>query len=354
MAQLLLALTALISASFITPAPVCAAPKYRLGVSLPLSGDTANWGKACQNGMELALEGLPPELRDGLEVIYEDDQVQPAKTTAALHKLIDMDQADAVVSFGSGCGMVAAPIAEAKKIPHISVASDPRISKDRKYTFNLWVTPETEAVLLISEAKRLGYRRVARLSTQWEGFVATNKAVDEANQGAFDIVMEDEIQSGTKDFRSIITKLKARNDIDALFLELMPGQVGIFIKQMRRLGVKLPLLNIETFEDPNDVKASEGAMIGLWYVQADDATDGFLKKLMARFPGTGTNSAGNCHDIVLMTADSVKKKLPLEVYLENVKDFTGSMGTYSSTGDHRFTLPATIKVVTEKGFEKRK
>lgn len=331
-----------------------ATPEYKLGVSLPLSGETANWGQACQNGMELALEELPPESRSALEVIYEDDQLQPAKTSAAFHKLIDLDNVNAVVSYGSGCGLVAAPLAEAKKVPHISVASDPRIPKDRKYTFNFWVTPDTEADVLISEARHLGYRKVARLSTQWEGCVAINKAVDEAKDGVFEIVSDDEVQSGTKDFLSNITKLKARHDVDALFLELMPGQVGIFTRQMRQLGVKLPLLNIETFEDPNDVKLSEGAMVGLWYVQADDATETFLKRLTARFPGTGTNSAGNCHDIVLLVADSLKKKQPLEVYLENVKDFTGGMGTFSSTGDHRFTLPATVKVITEQGFKKRK
>jgi len=39
-------------------------------------------------------------------------------------------------------------------------------------------------------------------------------------------------------------------------------------------------------------------------------------------------------------------------FLHTVKDFNGALGTYSASGDNRFTLPAAIKVITADGFKK--
>ena len=38
--------------------------------------------------------------------------------------------------------------------------------------------------------------------------------------------------------------------------------------------------------------------------------------------------------------------------LHTLRDFHGALGTYSASGDNRFTLPTAIKIVTEGGFQK--
>jgi len=69
----------------------------------------------------------------------------------------------------------------------------------------------------------------------------------------------------SRDFRPFINKLKTKKDLDAIFVELFFGQPGLFAKQAKELGVKLPLFNVETFEDINELKLSEGALVGHWY-----------------------------------------------------------------------------------------
>ena len=47
-----------------------------------------------------------------------------------------------------------------------------------------------------------------------------------------------------------------------------------------------------------------------------------------------------------------KENRKLAEYLKSVKDYRGAAGSYSATGDNRFELPATVKVVEEDGFKK--
>ena len=326
--------------------------KYKVGAILPLSGDAASWGKACQNGIKLAYDSLDAATRNKIDIVFEDDALQPNKAVAALQKLSSVEHVGAAISYGSGASMALAPIVEEKNIPTVAIASDVRIVKDKKYVFNFWVTPEMEADVLINEVRQKKYKRLVRINAIWDGVVAVNKAFDERQNGVTKIVMEQEYTQDVRDFKSFIAKLRGLNNVDAVYCMLMPGQVGVFMKQLRQQGVKLPVINIETFEDPNDVKASEGAMIGTHYVQADDPSSAFLDKFEKEFPGSATNSAANCHDTVILIGGAVREGIPLEKYLEHVKDFSGAMGIYSSTGDHRFSLPAALKVITERGFEK--
>jgi len=39
-------------------------------------------------------------------------------------------------------------------------------------------------------------------------------------------------------------------------------------------------------------------------------------------------------------------------FLSTLSDYSGAAGTYSATGDGRFTLPAAVKVVREDSFER--
>ena len=98
--------------------------------------------------------------------------------------------------------------------------------------------------------------------------------------------------------------------------------------------------------------AQQGALIGQWYIQADDPSGEFLKLYGERYPGASPVTAANCHDAVLMAADAKVKGVALNDHLHNLKDFKGALGVYSSTSDNKFTLPATAKIITSTGFER--
>ena len=327
----------------------------KLGVILPLSGDVANVGTACRNAIEMSREALSPEVRGKLDVVFEDDAMQAKNTVTAWSLLLNRDRVNAVMSFSSGCSKAVSPLADQRGVPVIAIASDPKIVEGRKEVVNFWVTPEAEAQEALSELRRRDWKRIVRISTIQDGVVAVLAAFDRENKNQAAILLDEQFAMESRDFRTFINKVKGLEGVDAIFAELMIGQIGLFAKQTRELGVTLPLFGVELFEDPGEVKLSHGALVGQWYVQADDPEGHFLENYMRRFPHATPFSAGNCYDVVQLIGDAIGRGMGgerLNEYLHSVRDFHGVMGVFSSTASNTFTLPATVKVVKEDGFEK--
>jgi len=329
--------------------------KFRVGVILGLSGEGANIGASCKNGITLGLESLKGPVRSKIEVLYEDDQMKPKNAVSAFNKLVNVDKVDVVITFSSSTSKAIAPLAERKELPVIAIASDPAIVRDREWVFNFWVTPEVQAKLLMKQLAKRGYKNIARIVATHDGTLAIKDAFDLANGDQVRIVLDEEYPVDVKDFRPYINKLKAVPKVDAVFVELFFGQTGLFAKQARELGVGLPLFNVETFEDPNELKISDGALVGHWYIQADDPGNSFHEIYRARFPDASIYISGNCHDVIALIGSALsngKSRKTIPEFLGSIKNYQGAMGVFSATGDNRFSLQATVKIVTSKGFEK--
>ena len=314
----------------------------KVGAILALSGDFSAFGAACKNGMELAKGDLKPE-DPRIDLVFEDDALDPAKSVKAFQKLTTAQHAEVVLTFTSGTSNAVALLAETGRIPMIAIgASDPRVVEGKTNVFSFWVSPVAEAKLALKEARKRGYKRVARISALQDGIIAMNHDFDAANKGYIDRALDEQYPLNARDFRGFINRLRLQSKVDAVFAILMPWQSGIFAKQLRDAGVTLPIFGIETLSDPIAVSASDGALTGAWSVQPADPTPEFLKKYAERFPGASSWSAANCYDAVQLLADAIKKKVPLPKYLHTVKDFKGASGTFSSTKDGRFTLAAKV------------
>lgn len=331
------------------------APILKVGVIVPLTGEGASWGNSFRNGMLLALEELSPEDRRRVQFIFEDDQLSASKAVSALTKLVTHDHIQAVINLSSGTANALAPIVERQGIVLLAVASDPKIVNGRRFAFNFWVTPEAEAQAMIPEALRRKYKNVVRLTTIHEGAFAVRNAMDAVNQGRIKFGIDEEYAPDNKDFRTVLAKIKARKDFDAIHPILFPGQLSTFTKQARSMGIELPFFGWEFFEDANEVKNSAGTMIGAWYVNADDSRGDFDQRYLKMFPGASLYTAANGNDAVLLFIAAAKKNPSSDgarEFLAQLKDFQGALGTYSSSGDNRFTLPAAVKEVTADGFKK--
>lgn len=327
--------------------------RIKVGFIVPLSGDAASIGKAVQNGVEIALEKLAPQQREQLELFWEDDALRPAQTVSAFNKLTSINKVDVVLNTTSGTAHAIAGLAEKAEVPLIAVASDPKIVLNRKWVVNFWVTPEEEARVFIPEALRRGHKKVARLSTLHEGAFAVRSAIDKVNDGKIEWVLDEDFGPDVRDFRTYIAKLRTHSDVDGLLPILLPGQLGNFAKQVRAAGVQLPFIGIEFFEDRNEVKASDGALVGSWYVNTADVDDDFVKEYFSRFPGDSIWGASSGHDAILLLAEAASlgaERSRINDFLHTVKNFSGAQGVFSATGDNRFSLPAAVKIVTADGF----
>lgn len=334
--------------------------KYRIGVILPLSGSAASLGRYSKNGIDLAYSKLSDDVRSKVEIFYEDDQLDSKKTVSAYHKLVTQNNVGAILSFASSSGNVLGPLAERNKKVLIAIgASDVNIVKGRKFVFTHWVIPDIEARLLAKEFKSRGFKKIAYVSTEQEGAIAFVVAIKQAfkEAGLSDrLVYVQSFLPDVRDFRVPISQLKALK-VDATVVLLFPGAIAPFVKQARALGLDSEIAGIELFEDQHEVEASDGAMVGKWYVNADLPSSWFDDLYSEAYGGEHSSfGSGNAFDALTLIANAVVKykgdSVKVAEHLRTLKDYHGAAGTYSGTGDNRFTLPATLKIITDDGFEK--
>ena len=321
-----------------------------VGAILPLTGGAAEGGTACRNGMLLAYEDLAPAEQLGIRLRFEDNAMTPALALSAFKKLVTADRARVFVAWDSTSANALAPLCEVGQHPFLAAVLDPNVSRGRNYVFSYWVRPEAIAKAQIDEAMRRGYKRIARVTGMHEGILAIRRSFDQQNNGRLRVVLDEDFPGDVRDFRAVLNRLRAIPRLDAIEAALLFGQVGLFAKQAREMGVMQPLFGIESMEEKSEVEASQGALIGQWYAQSADAADAFRRAYQARFPGASLYTAGHCYDIMKLIALAQRTKQPLPELLRGLKNYPGVVGTVSATGDNRFTLGAVIREVTKDGF----
>lgn len=352
--RLLLVLSAVIS---LNTAADAAPPKYRIALIIPLTGPVASLGEYVRNGATYAYENLDPALRERIELIVSDDQFDPKQTLSIYNQLSTQAPVDAVFVLGSSPAIALAPITERKKQILMAIgASDPTIVEGRRYAFIHWVIPSVLGAHLADELIRRDFRRVAFIAGEASGTIADTTATSHelAKRGFGDrVVFSESYEKGLTDYRTVISTLKSKQ-ADAVVLAMFPGALSAFVKQAKQLELRAEIIGMETFEDEAEVKASDGTMQGLWYVNASDPTGDFAEKYRGRWgthPGWGS---GNAFDAMALVgraiaagksdADSVRE------YLRSVTIYKGASGTYSASGDNRFNLPASLKRIVGEKF----
>lgn len=324
-----------------------------IGAILPLTGDAASWGEAVRNGIELARSKLAPELKARIRVVYEDDQRKPALAVAAFQKLLKVDGVSAIIGITAQPGLAIAPLAEQHRIPFISIAVPKQISAGRKYTVLFYATAERMAAALVEESNRRSYRRIARISSIHDGRFAMRTEFDKAAGGNFEIVLDEEYPIESRDFRPFLTKLKNLQSVDAIYVNLVLGQAGIFARQARELGIALPLFESEMFEDESEVRLSNGALIGQWFVNQASPSQEFEQEYFKRFPGSKIFNALNGHDALLLLGKAIEanaNREAINTFLHRPEGFSGVLGRYRLDDSNRFDLPVAVKEVKERGF----
>lgn len=327
--------------------------RYNVAAILPMSGVGASVGDAIKNGLILGLEHLPTDVRQRLQLTFEDDSSQPMKALAAFQKVRSIGGVTAVISGMASCGHAIAVESEAAGVPLISISVDSTIAADTDHTVVLWSPMEDMAKAAVNEALTRGYKRVAVVMTQNVGNHLMLSAFKNENKGRLELIELPEFDPAETDFNAAFTRLRAEKDLDGIAVFVHPGVIGLFAKQARQKGIKLPLFALVNFEDAAAVKSSDGALIGQWYVQMVDPEEALLKEYHARFPNGSLVGAMGGYEAIMLLGDALKKNIQpkdLSSFLRNVKDFHGSVGTYSSTPDHLYSIPVAVKEVLPDGF----
>ncbi len=301
-----------------------------IGVSLPLTGDLSFLGETYKKGIDLAMSEIAStssQLKNNYRVVYQDDAFIPGRGATSVRKLIDTDHASAIFTFGSPVGNAVGPIAEEARIPHLnSIASDPKVAVG-DWNFVHWTPPYKETEVFVGELKKRNISKIILLEQNQPGVKAVAESLrkDLAGSG-IEIVAQDRFEGTTKDFRTIISKIKPMKS-DLVVLEATSPALEVLARQLREQGINTPWTSIETFEFTDDPALFEGA----WYVNAADQNDEFVNKYVARYGEYPKLGAGNGYDSVKIVVEAAEKfgTKPEQIRqgIAGLKNWNGAMGS---------------------------
>lgn len=337
----------------------------RIGVSLPLSGDAAVWGKSQKDGYDLALSEI--NSRGGINskklvLVYGDDKGLPKDGVNLLRKFIDVDGIRILTGVAnSSVALAYIPIINEKNILFISSgASSPKLTGTSKYFFRTWPSDNAEALAMAKYAyAELKISKVAMLYINNDYGVGLTEPFSKTFKGLGGKILSSEsFEQGATNFRTQLTKLQSHNP-EAIYLAGNPREMGRSIKQARELGIKTKFLSISTLNDSEvfsitGSEAIEGTIItdASFDPQSDNPV---AKKFMTDFremfnkePGILANTA---YDALMVILHAIKKAGvdpdSLQQYLHMMEGYSGVSGviSFSEGGD----INRPIRISMAKG-----
>ena len=243
-----------------------------------LSGDTALWGQAGLNGMQLTAKQINEAggiLGREVRVIGLDGKGVSDDSVAAYKKLVEEYGVCAVVGTNfSSCNIPIAAVADELKVPVIATAaSNELVTVDANgnlhpYSFRLCFIDSYMGYLAGSYAyTELGLRRAALIaditdsySTSVGGFMT-----DTFKSLGGEIVASEEAQNGDNDFRAQLTKIAAQQP-DVLFVPWNYENVALIAQQAREVGIEAILFGADGWDTTELIELSNGALEGGYYV----------------------------------------------------------------------------------------
>jgi len=228
-----------------------------IGVSLTLTGAAAATGKWMQNGIELALERLPPEERANIQVMFEDDQCDPKLGMTIAQKFTEVEGVKFMI--GPLCGSVVNPTMdyyEQNKVLRMVQGWGLRSYEGRG---EYYVVPLGH----VRELMRHLAQHVASQGITEMAIIFRDDEYGRENMEFFEqfynaqggkIVAKEPYAAGETDFRTQLTKLKA-TDAEGLFIAARGSDLVNVHKQMDELKFTTKKFGMYNTQDPDVLKA---------------------------------------------------------------------------------------------------
>lgn len=226
----------------------------KIGFASPLTGAQAHYGKDNQNGAQLAIEDLNARgVRIGgkpvvFELVVEDDQADPKTGTVVAQKLVDAGIKAMVGHFNSGVTIPASRIYAEAGIPQLSVSTNVMYTRQKLRTaFRMMADDDKQgAALGRYVTQTLGLKRIAVIDDRTAyGQGLADAFTNTIRQAKAQVVKREFTSDKAVDFRNILTSIRTVQP-EAIFFGGYDSQAGPMARQMKELGMNIPLLGGET------------------------------------------------------------------------------------------------------------
>ena len=264
-----------------------------IGEVASLSGGTAAWGKAQNEGVKMAVEEINAAgglLGKQVRLITEDDQSKNGEAGTVTKKLVSREKVVGVIGeISSSKSLEMAPICQKEGIPMISPGStNTKVTEVGDFIFRVCFIDPFQGTVMAKFALSKGWKNMAVLTDVKEDYsVGLSQFFKEyygKNGGT--VAVEQSFGKGDKDFKAQLTAIKAAN-VDAIFLPGYYTEIGLIAKQARELGITIPMCGGDGWDDASLVQVAGAAVDGCYFSNhfstedKSEAIQAFVKKYEA-------------------------------------------------------------------------
>jgi branched-chain amino acid transport system substrate-binding protein len=319
-----------------------AAPVFKIGIVLPLTGPAGTLGEASKKSVELALSKFAPDQRKRIEVVYADDQFDPKQTVSVTQKLIDVDKVNAIIAYSSPSSVAASYIAEKASVPMIGLGNATDINVGKQWVVRYMLGPESQARAIEQLLLKGKYKKVAMIWNQSDGPKSVHDQLATILPAEkYTIVADESVTKGENDFKTSIAKIRAAKP-DVVIAYISP-QVGVFAKQAHDTGLAVPFVSGPVFEIVDQIKAAQGALDNQLFVSNDNVP--FIDEYFAKYATYPTIAGDYIYDAItqfgkIAQADNTSNTTIMQTLRAN---FAGVAGSYVYNGDGSFDVVQVVK-----------
>jgi branched-chain amino acid transport system substrate-binding protein len=325
----------------------------KIGHAGPLTKKTPHLGKDNENGVALAIAQTNAQKIkiDGktlvLEMVSKDDEGDPKVGTTVAQQLVDSKVVAVIGHLNSGVTIPASEMYNKAGIPVISgSATNPTITeRGLKTVFRTVGRDDQQGPALATYiASELKGKRVAVAHDKTAYGEGLAKEVEKTLKAAkVNIVANEQTTDTETDFKSILTKIKAKNP-DVVFYGGMDQTGGPMLKQARELGIKATFAfgdgacTNEMFKLAGD--AAAGLVCSQAGLPASAASKDFNTAFTAKY-GDVKQYAPYFYDATLAVVEAMKKsnsadpaKFGPEIFNVSFQGATGKV-EFDAKGDRK-------------------
>lgn len=324
---------------------------YTLGVALPLTGSSAEYGEQLKNGAELAVKMVNDAGGiDGKEIktVTKDDKSDPKEaTTVASAFGADKSVLGVVGHFNSSSTLAAAPNYNKNQLVTVAPASSsPNVTDAGDYIYRVITSDAFQAQYVNDWSADEGFKTAAVIFDQTDfGTGLKDVYTERAKENGVDITNSESYVAGqTKDFSTILTKIK-QNNPDVIFIGGLANDAAAITKQARNVGIDSVFIGVDSLYSETLTSLGgdsvEGLLLpGFYDPNSDRAeTQDFIniyKETYGENPGAYAAYAFDAASVLIesfkegaTTREAVKEKL------DGLKNFEGVTGTltFDENGD---------------------
>lgn len=265
----------------------------KLGATFPLTGEVASYGIHAKNGIQLKVDEINSNggiKGEKVEIDFQDDKNDVKEAVNIMNGFATINKYPVVFgSAGSTVSLALAPIANKNHIVLISpISSSSELSdKGGEYFFRTCPADNVQAIVLANWVYESGVRKVAVIYTNnsWGQPLSNDFERIFTNLGG-EVVFNEGTLENIKDFRTIISKIK-KLDIDAIVSPTYPKEGGLFVKQLKELGVNVKLFGGDNWGAPEFLEIAKDAANGVFFTAPSESKspkyDDFEKKYQEKF-----------------------------------------------------------------------